>query len=285
MENNMKRHGFTFVEVCMSILVLSLVLGLASGIISYARKESEKGAWIQQSIGQLRNATRQIGLKMKEMSYPSTLVKNYTNTTPPKLIIKVTPFKEKRFYDTSGRLRDISVNSSDAYEIHARSNQGIIKPENKKIVLMYFPICLPEKDYSNSYTEGLIRWTRFVLEPTKDFSITKLGKVSMEEYQIKYDTRSNPDRAFSLNEPFNEKECRLIRSKELITDVSGVDITSYDVSTLRGIAYSKNSSNPKAAFNIKTIVSFKIFSTHPKDDKVTLNDMCSVTANAEVKPL
>ena len=285
MKNNIKRHGFTFVEVCMSILVLSLVLGLASYIISYARKESAKGTWIQQTIGQLRNATRQIGLKMKEMSYPSTLVKNYTNTTPPKQIIKVTPFKEKRFYDSSGRLRDISVNPSDAYEIHARSNQGIIKPDSNRIILMYFPISQPEKDYSNSYNPGLIKWTRFVLEPTEDFSITKLGKISMEEYLIEYDTRSNPDRAFSLNEPFNEKECRLIRSKELITDVSGVDITSYDVSTIRGIAYSKNSNNPKMAFNIKTIVTFKIFSTHPKDDKVILNDMCSVTANAEVKPI
>ena len=70
-------RAFTFVEICMAILLLAMVFGIGAGIMSYARKETQKGLWIQQSIGQLRNATRQIGIKMKEMSYPSTLVRNY----------------------------------------------------------------------------------------------------------------------------------------------------------------------------------------------------------------
>ena len=279
------KPGFTFVEVCMAVLLLALVFGIAGGVMSYARKEGQKGLWIQQNIGELRNATRQIGIKMKEMSYPSTLVRNYTNTNPPKLIIKVIPFKEKRSYDSSGRLRDITINPSDAYELRARANQGMILPAAQPQVLMYFPISEPEKDYSSGYTPGLITWTRFVLEPSPVFSITKLGSIYMEEYECEYDTRVKPDRAYNLDEPFNAKDSKLIRRKELINDVSGAEISSYDVSTVRGIAHRKDGSGGKTVMNVKNIISFKIWCTHPKDPKTVLTDMCSVTSNTEVKPL
>ena len=278
-------RAFTFVEVCMSILILALVFGIGAGIMSYARKETQKGLWIQQSIGQLRNATRQIGIKMKEMSYPSTLVRNYTNTNPPKLIVKVIPFKEKRIYDNAGRLRSIDVNPSDAYELRAKANQGMILPSDKSQVLMCFPISEPEKDYSNGYTAGLITWVRFVLEPSKDFSITKLGSIFMEEYESEYDTRVKPDRAYNLDEPFSERGSKLKRRKEIVIDVSGAEISSYNVSTVRGIAYKKDGSGGNAVMNVKNIITFKIWCKHPKDDRVSLTDMCSVTSNTEVKPL
>ena len=278
-------RAFTFVEVCMAILLLSLVFGIGAGIMSYARKETQKGLWIQQSIGQLRNATRQIGIKMKEMSYPSTLVRNYTNTNPPKLIVKVIPFKERRSYDNAGRLRSIEVNPSDAYELRAMANQGMILPKDKSQVLMCFPICEPEKDFSNGYSAGLITWVRFVFEPSKDFSITKLGDIYMEEYESEYDTRVKPDRAYNLDEPFSEKGSKLKRRKEIVIDVSGVEISSYNVSTVRGIAYKKDGSGGNAVMNVKNIITFKIWCKHPKDDRVTLTDMCSVTSNTEVKPL
>ena len=278
-------RAFTFVEVCMAILLLSMVFGIGAGIMSYARKETQKGFWIQQSIGQLRNATRQIGIKMKEMSYPSTLVRNYTNTNPPKLIVKVIPFKEKRSYDNAGRLRDIVINPSDAYELRAKANQGMILPSDKPQVLMCFPISEPEKDYSNGYTPGIITWVRFVLEPSKDFSITKLGSIFMEEYESEYDTRVKPDRAYNLDEPFSERGSKLKRRKEIVIDVSGAEISSYNVSTVRGIAYKKDGSGGNAVMNVKNIITFKIWCKHPKDNRVSLTDMCSVTSNTEVKPL
>jgi hypothetical protein len=278
-------RAFTFVEVCMSVLILSLVFGVGAVVMSYARKETQKGFWIQQSIGQLRNATRQIGIKMKEMSYPSTLVRNYTNTNPPKLIVKVIPFKEKRTYDNAGCLRNITINPSDAYELRAKANQGLILPSDKPQVLMYFPISEPEKDYSSGYTAGLITWVRFIFEPSKDYSITKLGSIFMEEYESEYDTRVKPDRAYNLDEPFSEKSSKLKRRNELIIDVSGVEISSYDVSTVRGIAYKKDGSGGNAVMNVKNIISFKIWCKHPKDNRIVLNDMCSVTSNTEVKPL
>ena len=285
MTTNRNIRAFTFVEVCMSVIILSLVFGVAAGIMSYARKETQKGFWIQQSISQLRNATRQIGVKMKEMSYPSTLVRNYTNTNPPKLIIKVIPFKEKRYYDNSGRLRDIEVNPSDAYELRAKANQGMILPTDSSQVLMCFPISEPEKDYSSGYTAGLITWVRFVLEPSKDYGITKLGSIYMEEYESEYDTRVRPDRAYSLNDPFSLQNSKLKRRREIITDVRGAEISSYDVSTVRGVAYKKDGSGGNAVMNVKNIVTFKIWCRHPKDDRITLSDMCSVTSNTEVKPL
>ena len=283
MAANKNIRAFTFVEVCMAILLLSLVFGVGAGIMSYARKETQKGYWIQQSIGQLRNATRQIGIKMKEMSYPSTLVRNYTNTNPPKLIVKVIPFKEKRSYDNAGRLRSIEVNPSDAYELRAKSGKTL--PSDKPQVLMCFPISEPEKDYSGGYTAGLITWVRFVLEPSKDFAITKLGTIFMEEYENEYDTRVKPDRAYNLNEPFSEKGSKLKRRKEIIIDVSGAEISSYDVSTVRGIAYKKDGSGGNAVMNVKNIITFKLWCKHPKDNRVSLTDMCSVTSNTEVKPL
>lgn len=278
-------RAFTFVEVCMSILILSLVFGIGAGVMSYARKETQKGFWIQQSIGQLRNATRQIGIKMKEMSYPSTLVRNYTNTNPPKLIIKVIPFKEKRYYDNAGRLRSIDVNPSDAYELRAKVNQGLILPSDKSQVLMYFPISEPEKDYSSGYTPGIITWVRFVLEPSNDFSITKLGSIFMEEYESEYDTRVKPDRAYGLDEHFSVKNSKLKRRSEIVIDVSGVEILANDVSTVRGIAYKKDGSSGDVKYNVKNIITFKLKCKHPKDDRITLTDMCSVTSNTEVKPL
>ena len=283
MKINRNRQAFTFVEVCMSVLILSLVFGVAAFVISYARKESQKGFWIQQGITQIRNGTRHIGIKMKEMSYPSTLVK-YASSNAQNQNIKIIPFKEKRTYDNSGRLRDIEEATVKCFELHAMTNQAEILPNGSPQVLMLFPICEPEKDFSDGYTAGVINWVRIVLEPSPDFDITKLGVIVMEEYEDQYDTRANPNRAFNYEKSFSTGS-RLLRRKELIEDVSKAEITSYDVSTVRGIAYKKDGTVNDPVLNHKNIVTFSVWCTHPKDDKITLNDMCSVTSNTEVESL
>ena len=282
-----KKRGFTFIEVCMSILILSLVFGVAAGIMSYSRKESEKGRWIQQSLGMLRNATRQIGDKLKEKSYPSTLVANRSATDATKFNQIVISFKERREYDSTGRLRFMEVNDSNIYEIFAATNGGLIAPTDMQILLMYFPICTPEKDFQSDYTPGLITWVRFVLEPAADFEYTKRGKIVMEEYEANYDTREYEiARAYKLDDPFNIETAKLKRKKEIITDVSGVQIKSFEMSSSRGsYVDSKSGSRSEDFKQIKNIINFKIYCTHPKDDKVKLTDTCSVTANSEVIPL
>ena len=83
MIKNRYRQGFTFVEVCMCVLILSLVFGVATYVMTYARKETKKGFWIQQCIAQLRNSTRQIGIKLKEKSYPSLMVLKKKSSVQP----------------------------------------------------------------------------------------------------------------------------------------------------------------------------------------------------------
>lgn len=281
-----KKKGFTFIEVCMSVLILSLVFGVAATVMSYSRRETQKGFWIQQEITLLRNATRQIGDKLKEKSYPSTLVSNRSKADATKTNHIVISFKERREYDVTGRLRFMEVNKSNAYEIYAATGKGLMQPEDKQIVLMYFPICRPEKDFQGSYTPGFITWTRFTLEPSTDYSINKRGTIFMEEYNSEYDTREYEQlRAFKLDEPFDEKSMKLVRRKEIISDVSGVELSNYDMSSSRG-SYVEKSGNRSADFkNVKNILNFKIFCTHPKDNAVKLSDCCSITANSEIIPL
>lgn len=290
MIDNKKKHGFTFVEVCMVVIILSLVFGVASGVMFYARRETEKGRWMVQGIIQLRNTTRQIGIKMKQMSYPSTLLSNSNISDPTKTVQSVISFKEWREYDRSGRLRFMEVNNTKRkYEIHAAKNGGLIKPTGNDKVLMYFPVCTSEKDYTTGYTAGKIIWTRFVLAPSINFQHNKLGTILMEEYEAEYDTRGETRRAFDLNKDkykgFDDPAKKLLRRKELITDVSGVEIKTFDMSSSRGFAVSASGALSDDFKKVKNIVTFKIHCSHPKDEKTKISDMCSITAGAEVEAL
>ncbi len=283
MDTLTNRKGFTFVEVCMSVLILSVVFGVAAGIMSYSRRETEKGFWVQQTITSLRNATRQIGIKMKEMSYPSTLVSktNSTGATNKKVI----NFKEKREYDSGGRLRYLELNSSKAYEMYCAGNQGRVLPEANEKVLMIFPICESEKEYGSDYTPGKITWTRFVLRPDETFATYGRSSIFMQEFEDSYDTRGNALRAYSLDSPFDMSGAKLIREKELIKDVSGVEINSFDISSSRGQYVTKTGSKYSDFRAVRNIITFKIFCAHPKDAKINISDICSVTAGVEVYPL
>ena len=285
--------GFTFVEVCVSIIILSIVFGVAATVMSYSRKETQKGFWIQQQIGALRNATRQIAEKLKAKSYPSTLVANRSKTDASKFNQLVISFKERREYDATGRLINLEQNESDAYEIHAAIDKGMIKPEDKQILLMYFPICEPERDFQDSYEKGKITWVRFVLEPSPTYSIYKGGTIFMEEYLTEYDTREyEVSRAYRLNEGFDMQTAKLIRRKEIISDVYGVELNRHKMNTKIGsfktISYSANNErkiNTHNFENEKNIINFKIYCSHPKDSAIKLFDCCSITANSEVHSL
>ena len=54
--NNKK--GITLIEICVAILILSIVFGVAGYVMSYTRKETQKGLWIQQSIQTLSSWLR-----------------------------------------------------------------------------------------------------------------------------------------------------------------------------------------------------------------------------------
>lgn len=287
-----KKQGFTFIEVCMSVLILSLVFGVAMYVIRYARKETQKGLWLQKSIEMLRNATKQIAIKLKEKNYPSTIVYKKKGIVDGKEVYesKVISYKEKREYDKGGRLRKIILNKAEQkpwYEVFITAN-NTTTPSNNNSDLMYLPVCSPETDYPSKgeVHNGKIVWTRFVLEPSPDYKVTRLGQIVMLEYEGEYQT-SKADRAFELDDPkvyetfFTKKEKR---RKVIVEDVSKVEIGNHDLSIYggRGIAKSKDGDTPQAADLVKNVVVFKIYCRHPKDDKTELSDMCAITTSSEV---
>ncbi len=278
--NRRTRSGVTLVEVLLTVIMLSLLFGSANGVMTYSRRETEKGFWIQQAITQLRNTTRAISMKMKQTSYPSTLIRTATGDE------KVISFKERREYDSSGRLRKLDINPSDAYELRTViSGSGALIPSFEEQTIMYFPICEPEKDYDTGYTAGTITWVHLVLRPAKDYRFSGLGAIHLVEHQETYDTRAYPlKRAFGLNKTFS-KSIPILRTKELITDVREIKIDSYDIDELRGAAVDKDGVLSEDKKVKRTLISLAIACCHPKDKKIWMSDQCSVINNVELVEL
>ncbi|HOI91723.1 MAG TPA: prepilin-type N-terminal cleavage/methylation domain-containing protein [Candidatus Rifleibacterium sp.] len=271
------RCGVTLIEVMIAVILLSLLFASANSVMTYSRRETEKGFWIQQAITQLRNATRAISMKMKQTSYPSTLIRTATGDE------KVISFKEKREYDASGRLRKLDINPSDAYEMRSViSGSGALIPSFNEQMIMYFPVCEPERDYDTGYTPGKITWVCLVLKPAKDYRYTGLGSLHMIEHEEEYDTRSSVlKRAFGLNRTF-EKSIPIVRDKELVTDVREIEVDFYDIDELKGVYVTKSGERPDDVTVKRTLISMSIACCHPKDRKIWMSDQCSVINNVEL---
>lgn len=270
------RRGVTLVEIILAVLMLALLFGSANGVMTYSRRETEKGFWIQQAITQLRNSTRLIAMKMKQTSYPSTLIKTADGKE------KVMSFKERREYDSSGRLRKLDINPNDAYELHSViSGSGMIIPSFIEQTIMYFPICEPELDYNTGYTAGNITWIHLVLRPANDYSTSGLGALYMDEHQDIYGTKGLTDRAYGLNKPFN-KSIKRTRSKELVTHVREVAVDFDEIESMKGIYVTKDGALSDPKFAKRTMISLNISCCHPKDKKIWMSDQCSVINNVEL---
>lgn len=274
------RSAVTLVEIILAVLMLSLLFGSANGVMTYSRRETEKGFWIQQAITQLRNSTRAISMKMKQTSYPSTLIRTATGDE------KVMSFKERREYDSSGRLRKLDINPSDAYELRSViSGSGAIIPSFLEQTIMYFPICEPERDYDTGYTAGTITWIHLVLRPASDYRTSGLGALYMDEHEETYDTRSTPvNRAFGLNKPFT-KSIPIVRSKELVTHVREVAIDYDEIATMKGVYVTKAGDKSDDITSKRTMISLNISCCHPRDKKIWMSDQCSVINNVELVKL
>ncbi|MGI6445826.1 MAG: hypothetical protein BWY02_00783 [bacterium ADurb.Bin157] len=281
--NKCSKPGFTLIEVMITVLLLSLLLGTGNSILSYSRQQTEKGFWIQQAIAQLRNTTRLIGIKMKETSYPSTLVKSKSGGIDTDSIYS---FKERRKYDDIGRLRALDINTSDVYNMHTISTDGnTMAASYDDRTIMYFPICTPEIIVNGSKQSGtgIITWVHFVFRPAKNYSVTGLGSIYMDEHEVSYSTKS-PDYAYGLGKPSEAFSTSWVptRSKELITDVSGIKVDTFSVSESKGQAVSKEGVKGDVATVKKNLVSITINCCHPKDGKITLYDQCSVISRVEL---
>ncbi|MBU1107409.1 MAG: prepilin-type N-terminal cleavage/methylation domain-containing protein [Candidatus Riflebacteria bacterium] len=287
-------RGVTLVETMLAVTLLSLLFGAANSVLSYSRRETEKGFWIQQAISQLRNGTRAITDMLKKTSYPSTIIRTGSGAARNE---KVISFKEKRTYDGedafgnladkkgSGRLRDLELNSSDAFDMHSViTGSGIIRPSFKDQTIMYFPICEPEKDFEDGYTAGNITWVELLLRPERHYSTSGLASLILVERNETYNTKSDPyRRAFGLTNEF-DRAIPVSREREIINDVNGIEVDSYAIDELRGVFVTQSGQKNEVTTK-RILVSINVSCSHPKDGKIWLSDQCSVINNVELVTL
>ncbi|EKD81370.1 MAG: hypothetical protein ACD_39C01839G0001 [uncultured bacterium] len=268
-------RGVTLIETMLAVIMLSLLFGSANSVLSYSRRETEKGFWIQQAITQLRNGTRAITDMLKKTSYPSTIIRYGSGEE------KVISFKERREYDISGRLRKLDLNTSEAFDMHSISDGGMIRPNFTDQTIMYFPVCDPEKDFDSGYVPGKINWVELVLKPARHYSTSGLGTLFLLEREMTYDTRSDTARrAFGLTDEFDPADT-VTREREIINDVNAIEVDSYEIDELRGI-YVTQSGDRQEVTNKRILVSINISVSHPKDAKIWLSDQCSVINNVQL---
>ncbi len=278
-----RKNGFTLLEVIIGVAMLSMLLAAGNSVLSYSRMQTEKGFWIQQAIAQLRNTTRFIGNKMKETSYPSTLVSTFKDGKEVDLIYS---FKELREYDTVGRLRMLRINDSDVYNMHTIDTKGdSVTPTADDLSIMYFPISKPEviKNGNKVPGTGIVTWVHIVLRPGPAYDVSGLGVIHVEETDVPYSTRPD-DYAFALGKPgeaFNPKSAEPNRKRPLITDVQSVRVDTFSVDEEKGFYVTQAGVKSEMSSVKRNLVSLTINCCHPKDGKINLSDQCSVITRVE----
>ncbi|MFZ2959664.1 MAG: prepilin-type N-terminal cleavage/methylation domain-containing protein [Candidatus Ozemobacteraceae bacterium] len=264
---NPDNRGYSLMEVIIAIMLLAGLFSVAYSILSYANTETQKGYWLQQRITDLRNATRAISLRMKKTSYPSTIVRQGKTDV-------VVSFKEWRRFDDSSRLRDMQVNPSTDFDMNAV--EGSILPGPSPTSIMRFPLCTPEKDGQ----PGVITWVELLLQPKQPFIPERpRGKLVLLEREETYTTTA-PMFAFALHRTFPSTMAPCVE-KEIAEDVSQVRIASFSSDELRGIMVSESGAVAKK-FRRRYLVSVRIDCSHPRDDKITISDQCTVVANVDL---
>ncbi len=263
-------RGMTLMEVMVAVALVSLVFGVAYRIMDQARRETRKGFWLQKAITELRNGTRAISMRLKKTSYPTSVVRTGGQQT-------VISFKEKRTYDHSGRLRNLVVNSSNAMNLVTKT--GVVRSSASEIVLMRFPVCVPEMDI-DSYTPGIITWVEVVMEPQPDFSINGLSRIFLRERDDAYDTRALPDRAYGLSTAF-DPALAVASRKTLIGDVEQVMIDKWPIDELSGV-HVTNAGTVGTTTKKKYLVSLRIDCLNPIDKAMMIGDQSAVTVNTDV---
>jgi len=269
-ENRAPARGMTLTEVMVAVALVSLVFGVAYRVMDQARRETRKGFWLQKAITDLRNGTRAISLRLKKTSYPTTVAKTGSQQT-------VISYKEKRTYDDSGRLRNLAVKSST--DMNLAMKTGVVRSSNATVVLMRFPVCVPEMDI-DTYTPGIITWVEVVMTPGPDFAINGLSRILLQERDDAYDTRALPDRAYGLSTAFDSTLAMASR-KSIVDDVDQVRIDSWAIDELSGIHVTSGGSVGTTTKK-KYLVSIRIDCVNPVDNVMTIGDQSSVTVNTDV---
>lgn len=263
-------RGMTLLEVMVAVALVSLLFVIAYRVMDQARREARKGFWLQKAITELRNGTRAISMRLKKTSYPTTIARSNSQQT-------VVSYREKRSYDASGRLRNLVVKNST--DMNLSTKTGVIPSSALTVVLMRFPVCLPEMDI-DTHTAGIITWVEVVMEPDTDFATSGLSRIVVRERDEAYDTRSLPDRAYGLTTAF-DPNLAVSTGKTLICDVEQARIDIYAIDELSGV-HVTNAGSVTATMKKKYLVSLRIDCMNPVDKTMMIGDQSSVTINTEV---
>ncbi|NLI78753.1 MAG: hypothetical protein GX442_20225 [Candidatus Riflebacteria bacterium] len=264
-----RRAGFSVVEGTITLILVSMLFYVAFQVMSHARRESQKGFWLQKAITELRNGTRAISQALKKTSYPTTIVKTGSQQL-------IQSYKEFRTYDDSGRLRFLKV--KDSQDMDLKAVTGITAAQGGGRTLMVFPACQPETE-QGAHQPGTITWYELRLEPGREFHRTGVADLLLVERVETYDTRPLPKRAYSLTTAFRESLAP-VREKRLVADVDTVEIDLLSVEELLGI-HVTTEGGVVTTMRKRYLVSVRVECAHPFDDNVRIADQCSVVIHID----
>jgi len=263
----------TVVEFCIAALLALLLFVGGFLVLQQARRETQKGFWLQKAAGELRNTGKYLALRLGETSYPSTIVMGSTGR-------KVISCKEKRSYDDSGRLRSLQVNPDPTFDLARRD--GTYTPQSTPQVLCRFPVCRPERD-GGTHTPGTVVWVDILLERTVQIGPTPLGRLRAEERQARYDTRALPERAFGFAQPFSAGyPC--VMTRILCEDVRDVEMQSFQTDELSGIQVSLGGAVDRVTRKRSSLF-LTVRCAHPKDPALALSDRVLAAHHLQVREL
>ena len=132
-----------------------------------------------------------------------------------------------------------------------------------------------------NHKPGKINWYVFTLG--KKDKNTGYSDLYLDTYEDKYASEvgngiQEEERAFFIKRNFQKNKLKPERRKLLISDVSNIEISN------EAIKYTKGS-RVKHQQRSRNIITVTINCTNPKDKKVNLQEVISVTNDTEVYPL
>lgn len=272
-------RGFTLLEACITLIILSMLFGSGYMILTYSRTQQAKGFWIQQSISQLRNTTKRIEKEFGSASYPSAQVKIKGKT-------KVFNFFDYKRYSGS-RLTEHRINKKEKLErmsLKIVENDTTIKPPTSgEQEIMRLVKCTP----SVNGGKGIATWTTFVLAPSKHYS--HVGDLYVEEFVDDYKISVSNDEykiasdVFDINVPFEKG--KLKNRKLLVNDVYSVHVSNAKIEDASNIQVETTYNSEGKVEGVKAtrnkrekkVIVLTIRTQNPKDAYTILEDRaCNV---------
>jgi|GEM_PF-824227 len=202
-------HGFTITEISVVCIVLSLFM---TGLFSLYRSGQNAGSqafWIQNTVSQLRNASRHISQTIQKSSYPATIVF-------PQKILENTRNDFMLHYTPKGTL-----SASQAKKYERKSTPGTL--------FLRAVECMPEKRGFQSDTQAVFNY--------HIYSLTKEGRLLYHRFEESIPFTS-PDAYIQDvgKSQIPPKPLAPVESLELVSDVDSVGVKIQGNSRSDGVA-------------------------------------------------